>query len=61
MEEQKESWVKRNYKYLEDTMAPKDPLDSKFTKFKKKVGFIMFLILLVVTTLSLTIAISFTH
>lgn len=61
MNDTKESWFKRNYDYLQQTISPANPADSKFRKLTKKAGFIMFFILLVCTVGALLLSISFVH
>lgn len=57
----KENWLIRNLKEIKDTIAPIDPNDSKFTKFRKEAGFTMFLVLLSCATVGILIAVSFAH
>jgi|GEM_PF-1584793 len=61
METEKQSWLKRNYQYLRDTIAPLDTEDSKFVRIQKNLGFGLFLTLLICGTLAILIAASFMH
>lgn len=53
--------IKKLLSEIKDTLVPEDPNDSKGKVLGKKIGWVMFLMLMSCGLLATTIAISFAH
>ena len=57
----KEGWIKSTYQEIKQTIMDIKPDDSPTKKFGKRLGFVMFMTLMVCGAIAMLIAISFAH
>lgn len=61
MKNKQKNFFQRHLDEIKDTIFPYDPEDSPGQRRRKKLGWVMFLILMTCGLLSMVIAVSFAH
>ncbi|MFZ4860592.1 hypothetical protein ACL9RF_00220 [Sphingobacterium sp. Mn56C] len=57
----KQNFIERNMAEIKNTLFPENEQDSTLRKNAKKFGWVMFLLLMLCSTITMLIAVSFAH